>query len=1073
MLNMTSNLPALLKVCEPMNFTQRLDLLKEQVAERWKPLSDPYPQVCLFFSVSDGHERAQVVQCSGNSLASAWQAGVTELCEVMRAKDLGAKWLRVDWVQSVQATKMRELKALLHKVKRNYFRLGLAFDPAFKIAFLEQELNANAMLYGGNKIAHATFNEKNTLVYARRKYGSEPFINFADDADVYILATLGIFCDEMGKIHLLKGPGPDAGRRILDRLSGDDVTGLIETSSQFLARQVGADGAFVYGYHPCFDRTINAYNTLRHASSTYALIEAWEVTRDAALMDSIDRALSYLCDECICTLKNPDGSEASFVIEGAKEIKLGANAVAILALAKYATVTGSTKYNALLERLALGIRFMQNEEDGSFIHVLEFPSLRAKEQFRTIYYEGEAAFALMRLYDLTKDQRWLQMVEKAFDHFITQNHWKHHDHWLSYCVNELTRHRPAERYFRFGIQNISDHLDFVLKRITTFPTLLELMMAGSEMLERIDQLPEYRHLLDEIDLDKFYLALEFRAHYLLNGYFWPEMAMYFANPNRIVGSFFIRHHAFRVRIDDVEHYLSGFIAFRRYRNGSPAQIRRETPSSETMCAPSIAAADREGWSAEHVATAAGGRWLVQPPSGWTASGVSTYAPAMKEGNLVVLRNSEKGRGIPIRALEKLPFRPSGFIASREDVAHLKETNLPVLEVQDTSDALLKMGRYARNRLSGKVLAVTGSAGKTTTVSMLAHALDAWGGVHSTSNSANLPHGVAWNLASAPWQAPFVVLELAIGRMAQSARMARPDISLVTNILPAHLGERRTLQDVATEKSAIFQGMAPGSLAVLYRQMQEWEIVHSAAQARQLDILSYGESEDCAFRLLEYDPLSRSVVADLQGKITTYQVGAPGKHMALNSLAILAAVSWLGLPLEPALVRLKHFNPLPGRGQEHELSIQGKRLTVIDDAYNANPGSMAAALEHLSTRNTSGRKVAVLGEMAELGPNASNYHLQLAEAAQGLAIDRFHVVGAHYDDFWQHIPASKQGYKAERLEELRSRLLSEFEDGDVILFKGSHSTRIHQLVHWLTSQQESSSRSSGGRHGNELIGRRYE
>src|SRR5690606_13343803 len=134
------------------------------------------------------------------------------------------------------------------------------------------------------------------------------------------------------------------------------------------------------------------------------------------------------------------------------------------------------------------------------------------------------------------------------------------------------------------------------------------------------------------------------------------------------------------------------------------------------------------------------------------------------------------------------------------------------------DALLKMCRYARNRLSGKVLAVTGSAGKTTTVSMLAHALDARGGVHSTSNSANLPHGVAWNLASAHWQAPFVVLELAIGRMAQSARMARPDISLVTNILPAHLGERRTLQDVATEKSAIFQGMAPGSLAVLYRQM---------------------------------------------------------------------------------------------------------------------------------------------------------------------------------------------------------------------------------------------------------------
>src|SRR5690606_26049397 len=220
-----------------------------------------------------------------------------------------------------------------------------------------------------------------------------------------------VFCDESGEVSLLNGPGLDAGRRIIERLSTEDITGLIETSSQFLARQVGPDGAFVYGYHPCFDRTINAYNTLRHASSTYAMIEAWEVTRDEALKASIDRALSYLCKECVRTLKDADGSEISFVIEGGREIKLGANAVAILALAKYAELTGSGQHHALLERLALGIRYMQNQEDGSFVHVLEYPSLKVKEPFRTIYYEGEAAFGLMRLYNLTRDGRWLEMVE--------------------------------------------------------------------------------------------------------------------------------------------------------------------------------------------------------------------------------------------------------------------------------------------------------------------------------------------------------------------------------------------------------------------------------------------------------------------------------------------------------------------------------------------------------------------------------------------------------------------------------------------------------------------------------------
>ena len=1034
-----------------MDFTQRLSLLRKRIAGQSAPLAKPHPEFCLFFSVSDGAQRAVVVKGSGDSFEAAWQKGLAELRSEMRNKGLRGRWLRVDYVERTQATTMRDLKALLPKVKRNYFRYGLAFDAAFDVAFLEQELNANAMLYGGNRIEHAIFNENNALVYARRKYGAKQDIPFEDDREVFILATRGAFCDESGAMSLLNGPGLDAGRRNIERLSAEDITGLIETSSQFLARQVGPDGAFVYGYHPCFDRTINAYNTLRHASSTYAMIEAWEVTRDEVLKSSIDRALSYLCNECIRTSKDTDGCEISFVIEGGKEIKLGANAVAILALTKYADVTGSDQHHALLERLALGIRYMQNREDGSFVHVLEYPSLKIKEPFRTIYYEGEAAFGLMRLYNLTRDERWLEMVERAFDHFIAQNHWKHHDHWLSYCVNELTRHRPEERYFRFGIQNIADHLDFVLKRITTFPTLLELMMAGSEMLARIDKMEEHRHLLAQVDLEKFYQALEHRAHYLLNGYFWPEMAMYFANPDRIVGSFFIRHHAFRVRIDDVEHYLSGFIAFRRFRNGSPARVQHEVPAAEENPVPKAG-----GWTAEHVANAAGGEWIVPPEPDWAATGVSIYAPAMKEGNLIIVRDAEDGRGLPMSALSKLPFSPSGIIATSSAIDALKAAGLPLLQVGDTGDALIRMGRFARNHLSGKVLAVTGSAGKTTSVAMLAHTLSAWGNVDSTSHSANLPHGVAWNLASACWQSPFVVLELAIGRMGQSARMARPDISLVTNILPAHLSETSTLKDIALTKSAIFSGMKPGGLAILYREMQEWETVHNAASAQKLDILHYGEGEECAFRLLEYEPSKQSVLANLQGKEMTYRIGAPGKHMALNSLAVLAAVSWLGLPLEPALLQLERFSPLPGRGQELKMSIKGKQLTVIDDAYNANPGSMAAALEHLSARNTSGRKIAVLGEMAELGPDASRYHLELAAAAERLKIDRFYVVGSLYEEFWERLPASRRGCRADTPEALRSRLLDEFADGDLVLFKGSHSTRIHGLVRWLTLLQKNNS-----------------
>src|SRR5690606_17103942 len=151
---------------------------------------------------------------------------------------------------------------------------------------------------------------------------------------------------------------------------------------------------------------------------------------------------------------------------------------------------------------------MQNVENGSFVHVLDSKNLSLKQAFRIVYYDGEATFGLMRLYGLTRDPRWIAVVERAFEYFIEAEHWKHHDHWLSYCATELTLHKPEEKYFRFGVQNIAQYLDFILKRETTFPTLLELSLAFESMFGRIKaHHPEMQHVLDGFDIEKFFLAL--------------------------------------------------------------------------------------------------------------------------------------------------------------------------------------------------------------------------------------------------------------------------------------------------------------------------------------------------------------------------------------------------------------------------------------------------------------------------------------------------------------------------------------------------------------------------------------
>lgn len=460
--------------------------------------------------------------------------------------------------------------------------------------------------------------------------------------------------------------------------------------------------------------------------------------------------------------------------------------------------------------------------------------------------------------------------------------------------------------------------------------------------------------------------------------------------------------------------------------------------------------DDLAWTLHEVAKATSGRWLIEPQFGWRATGLAIAAQTFKAGDMIVVARHNEERGLSLQGLQRLATRPSAIITSA-DVAELRKFETPLLLVEDTGKAILNLGHNARDRFRGRVFGVTGSAGKTTCVAMLSHALSPYGKTQHSAHNANLPHGIAWNLASFDLTASNIVLEMAIGRMGVSSRMARPHVAIFTNIQPVHLTETNTTKDIANTKSAIFWGMKPGDIAIINRDMLEWDTVFAAATKAKLRVVHFGQSDACDYQILKYDAQENLVRVKTPYGIREYKLGAAGHHMALNSIAVLAALESAGLDPGAALASFSTFGALAGRGESLQICIGGKNITVIDDAYNANPGSMTAALNRLSEEKTKGRRIAVLGQMAELGKDAERYHTELATLINKLPIDKVYIYGELYTKFWEALADHRRGHFAQSLTDLREYLLAATRSDDTILLKGSNSTRVHEIVESLKAK----------------------
>lgn len=972
-----------------------------------------------------------------DDFASCWQQLQQSTEQCIASKQLTVRFLRIDWLRSAQPLTMTSLQQQLKQTKRNYFRYGIAFDDEFNQVYTEQELNANALLYGGHATSYCQLNPHNFAVYQQRRFNST-IKNPAElpaKHQVWLLDTQGLFLDNKQQLFLLYPSGPNAGRRQLPALDQSTTSTIITQSSHYLASQIKEDGSYHYGYFPCFHRPIANYNTLRHASSTYALIEAWQVSQDPSLHNAIQRALSRMTQGYVVHHSTADGDQVAFLLDEHNEIKLGGTALCLLALCKYKEITATTQYDALMSKLAAGILFMQGPKSGRFVHVLYGHDFSVKQAFRIIYYDGEACFALLRYYQLSKQPQWLAAVELAFDDFIAREHWKAHDHWLSYSVNELVRYRPEARYFEFGLNNVMGHLDFVIERITTFPTLLELMMAAHELLLNLVQRPELYWLYHSLNLDKFYFAMQQRAEHMLNGFFWPELAMFFRHPDAICGSFFIRHHAFRIRIDDIEHYLSGYIAYDRFLK--QRQVRAQIPS------PPLANPANQ-WTAEQLACATHGNWSGAEPPPEQIDSVAISMHGLKKCSLVMASNLKSPAGFKPEALQVQEQNIAAILAESSTITC--DVSKPILEVKDNQQAMLALGSYARSRMQGKVIAVTGSAGKSTMVALLAHSLHGIGSTASSQANANLPLGVAWNLASMPWSLDFAVLELAIGSIRLSSRIARPDVAVITTVAPAHLKYHKDVTTIARKKSRLFHEMRPGSLAIINRDIPEWPIFQQAALARQLRVISYGTHQGADVRLSHYQPPWLDVT--YQAETFRYQLATPGEHMAINSLVLIALAKGLALPVPPLLDTAKHFQAIEGRGQQRQLQLPQGSIAMIDDAYNANPASMRALLKMLPEIPRTGRLLLVLGDMLELGEQSPSLHRELVPDIEACLPDKLFCLGEQMSELKPYFSTSQHCEFFMDIEALQQALQDELQAGDLIVFKASNGIGLHQIVHAL-------------------------
>ena len=383
-------------------------------------------------------------------------------------------------------------------------------------------------------------------------------------------------------------------------------------------------------------------------------------------------------------------------------------------------------------------------------------------------------------------------------------------------------------------------------------------------------------------------------------------------------------------------------------------------------------------------------------------------------------------------------------------------NAPLLTVANTQRGLEDLARASRARTHAQIIAVTGSAGKTTTKEMLRLAFGALGRTHASAASYNNHWGVPLSLAAMPLNTSYGVFEVGMnhfGELRALVGQVRPHVALVTTIAPAHLEFFETCDAIADAKSEIFEGIVSGGAALVPSDSPYAARLRARArQAHVSRILSFGSAAECDARLtgLEETDEGAKIFARVLGRDVHFRLGATGAHNASNAVAALLAVAAVDGDVLNAAAALSGFSALKGRGERFELKIGGKNIRLIDESYNANPASMAAALGNLG-QVTARRRIAVLGDMLELGPESASLHANLAGAVEDARADLVFLNGPSMAALWEKIPTSRRGAYGAKSADIADALVGVLQDGDAVLVKGSFGSKMAVIVEALKSR----------------------